>query len=72
MSVWMNVLGELRFIGTINPKILFLESWLTVSQARAPFLRSGRAKDESTPNRANSDTEELRREMLLPNSLYES
>jgi hypothetical protein len=60
----MNVLGRLSFIGAINSKISFLESRLTANQVRA--------RKESTLNRPNSDTEELRREMLLPKSLYES
>ena len=64
MSIWMHVLGKLRFIGAINSKIPFLEPRLTANQVQA--------RKEYTLNRANSDTEELRREMLLPKSLYES
>ena len=35
MSIWMNVIGKLGFIGAINSKIIFLESRLTVNQTRA-------------------------------------
>jgi hypothetical protein len=69
MSIWMNVLGKLRFIGAIHPKILLLQSRVTVSRAPSPSLQSSRVKERSAPN---SDAEELRREMLLPKSLYES
>ena len=34
MSIWMNVLGKLGFIGAINTKILLLESRLTVNKIR--------------------------------------
>jgi len=34
MSIWMNVLGKLGFIGAINSKILFLESRLIVNKTR--------------------------------------
>lgn len=69
MSIWMNVLGELRII---RAKMVLLESRVAPSQTAPGSLGWGGARREPRLNRANSDAEELRRELLLPKSLCES
>jgi len=60
MSIVTTVLGKLAFIDAIKPKIASLESKLTRSHALAPSVSFARAREWSSPTRA----EEFRREEL--------
>ncbi len=67
MSIVTTVLGKLGFIGGIRPKIVSLESKLTLRHALAPSVRFGRVREWASTTRA----EEFRRETMVRRSIVE-